>query len=147
MKTYTGAIDSNQPSVTVDGQPIRPVWPGHRRGAPFEWGKQSPGAEHVAEAILLDYAGENPMRVFAHVFMKQVVSELPTTWSFSSEAIQKWLNVQLLIGLSIQKTCSALPGSEEPPPPAEPLRPSDFPTFPKGNTKRFTAMHFDHSSL
>jgi hypothetical protein len=130
MKAYTGASSGSQRSVAVDGQPLRLVWPGHRRGAPFEWGEESLGAEHLAEAILLDNAGEDAMRVFGHEFMMQVVSKLPTPWSFSSDEIQKWLKLRTIVGLSVQKACYALSGSEDSPPPAEPLRPSDIPKFP-----------------
>lgn len=130
MITYTGAMSGSQRNVTVDDRPLRLVWPGHRRGAPFEWGEQSLGAEHLAEAILLDNAGEGAMRLFGHEFMVQVVSELPTPWSFSSDEIQKWLKIRTIVGLSVQKACAAPSGSEDPAPPAESLRPTDFPKFP-----------------
>jgi hypothetical protein len=131
MKTYNGASSGRQHNVTVEGHPLRLVWPDHPRGAPFAWGDKSLGAEHLAEAILLDNAGEAPMRLFAHEFMIQVVSELPTHWSFSSDEVQKWLKIQTLVGISVQKACSTPPGSDDPRPPAEPLRPSDFPKFPR----------------
>jgi hypothetical protein len=107
-----------------------------RRSVCFGWGNESPGTKHLAQAILLDYAGENAMRRHAHDFMIEVVSKLPTPWSFESDKIAKWLKRKNEVGQSVQKACSAPPRSEEPPPPTVPLRPSDFPNFPVDPLKR-----------
>ncbi len=137
MKTYRGQISGGQCSVTVDGQPLRMIYPkGNRWFFPFEWGIESPGSEHLAQAILFDCVAETAMRRLGRAFMIQHVSRLPTLWTIQSNEIEKWVKIRVRTGHSVQKTCFAAPGSEAPPPPAQPLRSSDFPTFPVDPLKR-----------
>lgn len=137
MKTYKGASSGGQYIVTADGLPLPARYrSADRRNVPFEWGKRSPGAEHLALAILFDCAGAEAARRHAHDFVIECVCKLPPDWAMTSEEIEKWLKIKRTIGQSIQRECWAPSGSEGYAPAAVPLRPDDFPDFPVDPLKR-----------
>jgi hypothetical protein len=137
MKTYKSVNSGGQYIVTVDGLPLPARYrSADRRNVPFEWGKRSLGAEHLALAILFDCAGAEAARRHAHDFVIECVCKLQPDWEITSEQIEKWLKIKRTIGHSIQRACWAPSGSEESAPAAVPLRPDDFPNFPVDPLKR-----------
>jgi len=137
MKTYKGTRSGGQYLVTVDGQPLRVRYPsGDRRNAPFEWARESPGTEHLAQAMLFDCAGPEAALRHAHDFAAEVVSRLPPDWETTAGEIEKWLKLKNVIGHSLQRACWAPSVSGELRPPAEAWRAEDLPDFPVDRLKR-----------
>jgi hypothetical protein len=137
MKKYKGASSGGQYIVTVDGLPL-PAWypASHRRNVPFEWGKRSPGTDHLALAILSDCAGAETARMHAHDFVIQYACRFQSDWETTSEEIEKWLKIKRGIGYPVQKSSWNRSALKEAAPAAVPLRPDDFPSFPVDHLKR-----------
>ena len=103
MKIYTGKIENGRKVVTVNGHPLRRLYPSNpRRNVPFDWGKRRPstGTIHLAEAILADHTGSRIASSFAQGFAGGKLADLPSEWRFTSEDIKKWLRISAGIGPS-----------------------------------------------
>ncbi len=130
MKVYRGKSDGGQKTVTVNGQPLAARYASNdRRNVPFDWGIESPGARHLAEAILADCTGAKTAPPLAHDFAKELAT-WRADWETTSEEIEKWLKIKCAIGRSIQQASWTPSAFAEPAPSAVPLRPGDFPNFP-----------------
>jgi len=136
MKTYTGTRSVHQRIITVNGEPLRAIYTqGDRRSVPFEWGNESAGAKHLAQAILRDSGADGSMHLHAHHFVIEILSKLPTPWMFTSVDIEKWRRLKNMVEPSLRRASSSLRRSEAAPRLAL-LRPSDFPNFPVDPSKR-----------
>jgi len=104
MKVYRGKREGDRMNVTVDGRPLAGLYPDNpRRNLPFDWGKLSPGAFHLAETLLVDCTGSPGARNMGRDFASAVVSELPDEWQKTSEDILKWYSNRCEIGYSCQQ--------------------------------------------
>ena len=137
MKVYRGKIDGRQKIVTVNGRPLAMrYFSNERRNVPFDWGIESPGAQHLAEALLTDCAGANPADFLVQDFAREVVSQLPADWEFKSEEVEKWRRIKCAVGQSVQKAIHAPSAFAESPPSLVLRSPSDSPNFPVDPSKR-----------
>jgi hypothetical protein len=141
MKIYRGKSNGGRRIVTVNGKPLAPRYASNdRRNVPFDWGIESPGTRHLAEALLADCAGARTPRFLAHEFASQVVSKLPLSWEFRADEIEKWLRLRATVGRSAQQAAQrAIWGHSafaEAAPSPVPLRPGDFPSFPVDPVKQ-----------
>ena len=104
MKVYRGKSDGGHKTVTVNRQPLATLYASNeRRNVPFDWGIESPGARHLAGALLADCTGAKSEPPLANDFAIEVVSKLPTDWEITSEMIEKWLRNRYWIGESVQQ--------------------------------------------
>lgn len=79
MKVYRGESDGGQKTVTVNGQPLAGMYASNpRRNLPFDWGTQppSPGAVHLAEALLADCTGKKTANPLGRDFAMELATWL-----------------------------------------------------------------------
>lgn len=65
-----------------------------RNAHPFEWGRQSPGAAHLAFALLLEVVPEQQAKELRFVFAAEVIAKLPNNkepLSLSRREIMDWV--------------------------------------------------------
>jgi len=108
----------------------------HPGFVPFEWGKESPGATHLAEALLTDCVGASAAKLLAQEFASSKLAKLPTPWEFTCAEIKKWHKIRSNIGSSTQRAGWGSSELRERPPSSVELSPSDFPDFPVDPLKR-----------
>lgn len=142
-KVYEGKCDNGRKTVTVDGRPLPPVYPPDRGGKPFEWGIESPGAFHLAGALLADCTGKRAPDCATQGFLVQHVSKFPAAWRCESEEIEKWLRPDKMVGLSVQQAMRGPGAGVEAAPSGEILRPSDLPNLPIDPLKQHRANWLD----
>jgi Family of unknown function (DUF6166) len=131
MKVYKGKSDNGRKTVSVDDKPLAALYPSNpRRNVPFDWGIESPGSRHLAEALLADCTGKKVPGFLAKDFEIEVISKLPARWEFKSEKIEKWLRIKQEVYRSVPPADGVGSASAEAAPPPVLLRPSDFPDFP-----------------
>ena len=93
---YRGWRSSDEPHIVrteEDGSetPID-IHPGSRpQGAEYEWGIDSPGADRLAFALLVDAFGEEEAEAFHVDFKFDVVADLDTEWAFTASEVADWL--------------------------------------------------------
>jgi hypothetical protein len=61
-------------------------------GAEFEWGIDSPGADQLALALLIDAYGEAEAEACHVDFKFDVVADLDTEWFFTAGDVADWLD-------------------------------------------------------
>ena len=134
MKVYRGKTDSGQKSVTVDSKPLDSLYsPNSPRYSPFDWGTKpaSPGAVHLAEAILANLTGRKTPNPLARDFANKQLSMLPLkAWEIDSDLIDNWLRIQGDISRSAQRAVWPSSDADHPSAASEELRLHDFPRFP-----------------
>jgi hypothetical protein len=133
MKVYKGSSEGGRKIVSVDGRPLVGLYPSNPRRNKFDWGSQpaSPGAKHLAEALLADCAGKKTANPLASEFANERVSKLPTKeWTIESEEIEKWLRMRCGIGWSTQKVSLDPSASGDAASSSGELHLHDFPRFP-----------------
>jgi len=144
MKVYRGISDNGRKTVSVDGKPLAALYPSKpRRNVLFDWEIESPGARHLAEAILADYAGKRAPEPLAKDFEKYLVSRLGASWELKSKEIEMWYKRSQMAYRSVQYARPLGSVSAEAPPPAGFLRPSDFSDFPVDPLKQHRADWLD----
>lgn len=86
---------SNQNGITLDGRQIGPL-PGIH--ADFDWGAQTPGAAHVALALLREVVTEQQARQLQFVFAAEIIANLPrdrSPLSLASRFVEAWARCKL----------------------------------------------------
>ena len=133
MKVYRGKTDGGRKIVTVDDRPLGKLYAANpRRNVDFDWGTQppSPGAVHLAEALIADCTGEKTANPLARAFANEKLSELPPNWEIKAEAIEKWLEMRVGILGSAQQAYWTSSAFEERATSHAEWKLSDFPIFP-----------------
>ena len=77
--------------VTVNGKPLEHhVY--HSRPIGFQWGYGDSGSADLAQSILGDYLGKEPLRALYQNFKDTFVARWGDEWEITSEEIQNWLD-------------------------------------------------------
>ncbi len=96
---YTGSRDGDPAQVRISGRraetktlTLEHEIPRTRPG-PFDWGKESTGAERLAMAILKDTCGEEDTSLKRYgQFQKEVIARLPEgEWRITKRQVWSWL--------------------------------------------------------